>query len=574
MTRNDIENKKWIVTFAAAMLVAASANAGAQQLITDAQIHALMIQAAQQTGGSPQTGATPGQPPDTLATDTRPVVQLTMDDVVKLTLDRNLSIAVQRITPQTFDFTIASIKSAYRPTASSLLGGQSTVTPPTASIQGLPPGASGVTSGVTTFNGGLSQNVPWGGGALALSLTNTRNTSTSTTALYSPDYLPTYTAQYTQPLLRGRSIDGNRQTLAVTRLDQNISESQLKATITNTLSNAREAYWNFVYTVQAVEVAQQALDAAQELVRENQARLGVGIMAQLDVVTAQSQAAQAQQALVQAQANRIASEISLKQFIVSGTDDPNWNVRIDPVDRPDFHPETPDVEAALRRALSARTDLEQAQLNERANDVTLRFLKNQLLPQADLVARYGFAGLGGTEFERANGIVVGTIPGGFGDSLTSLNEFPQWNVSLTFSAPIGTNVASAAVAQARVQQSQVVAQVHQIELQVAVDVTNAATNIRSATEVVQAAQQAQVLAQQTYEAEQAKFNVGLSTNYNVILLLNTLNSVKNSYLQAVRNYNNALVEFDRLQQTTLTSLGITVLSSATLGAPGAIGSAR
>jgi len=128
--------------------------------------------------------------------------------------------------------------------------------------------------------------------------------------------------------------------------------------------------------------------------------------------------------------------------------------------------------------------------------------------------------------------------------------------------PIGFNVSSAALAAARIEQGQVELQVRQIELQIAIDVTNAATNVRSAVQAVEAAQAAQDLAQQTYEAEQVKLEVGFSTNYNVILDLNALNTVKNSYLQAVLNYRNTLVELDRLQQTTLNSLNVTLLSPA------------
>ena len=101
-----------------------------------------------------------------------------------------------------------------------------------------------MTTGATNFNGGSSRTPRWGGGSLSVSANNIKNTTNSTTALYNPDYTPTYAAQFTQPLLRGFAIDNNRQLLAVTRVNRDISEIQLKATITNTLSNVREAYWN------------------------------------------------------------------------------------------------------------------------------------------------------------------------------------------------------------------------------------------------------------------------------------------------------------------------------------------
>jgi outer membrane protein TolC len=120
-------------------------------------------------------------------------------------------------------------------------------------------------------------------------------------------------------------------------------------------------------------------------------------MAPIDVVQAQAQSASALQNLVVAQAQMRTSELALKRLIVSGTEDPNWNATIDPVDRPDFRPEAIDLDAAIRRALSQRTDLAIAQKEVQQNDVTLKYLSDQTRPQADFVANYGLSGIGGTQ---------------------------------------------------------------------------------------------------------------------------------------------------------------------------------
>ena len=567
MRSNQMKRRMEMAVCAAVMVAAATSVVRAQQQPSEARIRELVRLAAQQIAGG-QTTPTQGSVAQPILQDDRPVVQLTLDDSVKLALERNLTIAVQRLNPESFDPAIAALRATYWPTLTSLVSAASVENPPTSSIVGVPAGANGVTAGTTNYNAGYVQNAPWGGGTLNVTLNNVRTTSTSTTVLFNPTYSPTYTARYTQPLLRGFSIDANRQQILVTRISRDISDIQLKATIINTLSSVREAYWNFVFAVQAIDVARQTVDSAAQLVRDNQVRLDVGTIAALDLVTAQSQQAQAQQALVQAVANRRTLEIALKQLIVRGAQDPNWNARIDPIDRPDFQPVTIDVEAAVRRALSERTDLAQAKKTLDANDVSYRFLRNQTLPQANLVASYGLAGLGGTKYVRESSAIsspiVSTVPGGFSDALSSLvgHTYPSWNVGLNVSVPIGLNVATASMTAARIEREQNASQVRQIELQIAVDVTNAATNVQSTIEAVQAARAAQELAQKTYEGEQAKFDVGLSTNYNVILDLNALNTVKNSYLQAVLNYRNAVVELDRLQQTTLTALGVTLLSPA------------
>src|SRR5262249_12371204 len=295
-----------------------------------------------------------------------------------------------------------------------------------------------------------------------------------------------------------------------------------------------------------------------------------------DVVQAQSQAATARQNLVAAQSTMRTSELVLKRLIVGGTNDPNWGVRLDPVDRPEFTPQTFDIEAAVRRALSERTDLEIAKKNIEANDVTLKYLVDQMRPQADVLATYGVVGLGGTQLLKAagggvNAAPIGFVPGGYLDALSPLfrNAFPRWTVQLNFSYPLGVSAQEANVARARVQLNQIQAQTKQIELQVATDVTNATLTAQSNTERVQAAQAARELAQKQLEAEQSKFEVGMSTNFNVIQAQRDLANAQNNELQAILNYRKSLVELERLQQTTLQNLNITVISAT--GAAGGTG---
>jgi outer membrane protein TolC len=428
--------------------------------------------------------------------------------------------------------------------------------------------AQAVTNDAANWNAGLAQSLRWGGGSYNLALNNTRTTSTAQTSLYNPSFTPLWTAQFVQPLLRNFTTDGNRQQLQITRLNRDISDVQLKATITNTVSNVRNAYWDYVFAVQSVDVAKQSLDLANKQVEDNQTRVQVGTMAPIDVVQAQAQAASALQNLVVAQANMRTSELALKRLIVNGTEDPNWNATIDPVDRPDFRPEAIDLDAAIRRALSQRTDLAIAQKDVQANDVTLKYLSDQTKPQADLQANYGLSGIGGTQLIRANsGVgttsnpVTGTIPGSYFDSLSSLfgANYPRWTVQLNFSYPLGLSTQQASVARARVQLNQVQAQLKQIELQVATELTNQAITIRSNAERVQAAQSARELAQKQLDAENSKFAVGMSTNYFVITAQNQLATAQNNELQAILNYRKSLVDFDRLQQTTLQSQNITLV---------------
>jgi outer membrane protein len=541
----------------AAWAVTIASSAAAQQT-TEVRIEELIREAAVRAGLDP--GATPAQ----AASSQGALLRLSLDEAIKLALERNLDISVQRLNPQAFDFSLASLRANYRPTFFSNISQQSLTRSSTSTISGATVG-TGILDNTTTYNAGLAQNFTWGGGNVAVAINNNRQTTTNSTALVNPNYQANWSATLTQPLLRNLGIDNTRQQLMVTQLNQDISEIQLQATIINTVSNVRNAYWDFAVSVQAVEVARSTVALAEQLVKDNQTRVEVGTMAPIDVIQAQAQAATARQNLAVAEGLRRTNEVVLKRLIVNGTQDPNWTSSIEPTESPDFVPEGVDVASAVRRALEARTDLAQVKKNLEVNNVTLRYLKNQTLPQLDLTARYGLAGQGGTTFisegQGINRVVTGSVPGGYNDALSTLfgRNYPTWTVGVNLNYPIGTSSQDASYARAQLQLTQVEAQVRQIELQVATDVTNAATQVQNNIERVQAAQAARELAQRQREAEQSKFEVGMSTNYFVVQSQRDLASAQNAELLAILAYRRAVVELERLQQTSLQNANITIL---------------
>jgi outer membrane protein TolC len=309
-----------------------------------------------------------------------------------------------------------------------------------------------------------------------------------------------------------------------------------------------------VFAMQAVEVARGFLDLATKLVEDNRARVEVGTLAPLDVVQAEAEVATRRQLLAQAEATLGTAELALKRQIVNGTDDPMWRARITPVDRPEFRSEALEVEGAVRRALAERTDLEQARRTVDSNDVTIAYLRNQTLPFVDFVGTYSAQGLGGTQFIRqGSGLgstVVGTIPLGYSNALSTLagRDYPTWNVQLNLSYPLGNSAADASYARSRVQRSQSVAQLRALELTVATEVTNAALQVDSSLKRYEAATVAREFAQTRLQAEQTRFDVGLSTNFFVVQAQRDLSTAQNSELRALLDYRRAVVDFERVQQ--------------------------
>ena len=501
-------------------------------------------------------------------------VELTLDDATARALERNLDLAVQRLNPQTFDLSLARIRSVYLPTFTSQLASTSRVTPPTSTLNGGGSGAAPVDLDQHIYNTGFSQSLPWMGSSFSFQFNNNKQISSNTFLNYNPAFNTNFAATYVQPLLRGFTIDTTRQQLRVTSLNRDISEAQLRGTIATTLASVRNGYWELVYATQALEVAKGSLDLAQKLVQDNKARVEVGTMAPLDVVQAEAEAATRKQAVAQAEAAVRTSELALKRLIVSGTDDPLWRATLTPIDRPTFRNEAPDVETAVRKALSERSDLEAARKTVAANDVTMKFLNNQRLPALDLSAQYGAVGLGGQQAIRSgSGVtssIIGFVPGGYGDAWRTLTgqDFPNWNVALNLSYPIGESAAKANYARARVQLNQATAQMRALELTVATDVTNAAIQIESNLQAYEAATAARELAETRLQAEQSRFEVGLSTNFFVVQAQRDLSTAQNSELRALLNYRRALVDFERTQQSPATQGGGGITAVQATGAGG------
>ena len=492
------------------------------------------------------------------------VFDLTVDEAIERALDRNLDIAVERVNPRLRDLTIAESQSAFLPSAYSSFDIGRSVSPSRSQLDGA---GRLVDHAVEAGRGGalvgLEQALQWAGGRYTLDWDNGRTSTNNVFFSFNPSLSSSLALSYTQPLLRGRSTDPQRTRLLISRLDRDISDVDLRETIANTLADVRRAYWELVYAAGSVDVQQQALELAEQLVRDNRIRVEVGTLAGIEVVQARSEAAARRQSLAEARQRLRTAELALKQLIVAGTDDELWGAGINATDRPVFDQAPIDVEAAVRTALDARTDIERTRRQQDINTVTVRNLANAALPALDVVGSYRVEGQGGTQriSSALGGPAVVTVPGGYADALGHLlrMDYPAWQLQLQLSYPLGHSAQKAAHARARLQVQQTRAQIEQIELRIAAEVTNAALQIESIDERVDAARAARELAVEQLDAEQRKFEVGTSTNFFVVQAQRDLAAARDTELRAILDYQNAVIEFERVQQTSLSRAGISIV---------------
>jgi outer membrane protein TolC len=532
--------KNVVLTAAAVVTLAVVAPAGAQ---TPAAAAAAPLPAVAPVQSPQPAFVTPG---------TR--VDLSIEEAVARAREKNIDIAVARITPRLTDFSIAALDANYRYNLTSNGSAANVSTPATNATQGVAAGTNQITK-TTQWNGGLAKNLYRGGGNFTIGWQNNRREQSSANAIRNPTFNSSLTFNLTQPLLRGFRTDSTRTSLQTSRISQQNDEISVQSTMGTTMANTRNAYWDLVYAIQAVEAAQNSLDISLKLVQDNQARVEIGTLAPIDIKSAEAEAANRRLTLVQAQATVRTAELALKRLIVTGTDDPMWSSSINPTDRPAATPEPINVDAAVQRALRERTDVQQSLNNLKISDLNLRNQVDLTRPQLNFTLNYGLSGLGGpftpTVRDPITGQIIPQAPvaSGYLDAIKNLYGFdvPQYTFGFTFAYPIGKSAQEANVARSKLALEQTQANIKALQLQIATDVANAALNVQSTLEAVQQSSVARQLAQERLNAAQSKFEVGMAINYEVVQAQRDYLDAQNNELRAMLNYRKALVNFETVQ---------------------------
>ncbi len=537
------------------------------------------------SGRSPQSDSSPpaliALPSSTDAPAGAAVRRLSIDDAVKLALDQNLAIQVERFNPQIEDLSVALARSSWTPVAASTFSQNNVDSPASSFLSG---GQTAVSDHLFQTNVGLSQNLPWGGATYGFGWESSRLTTTNLFTNFEPTLRSNLTFQFVQPLLRNFKIDGLRQQFLVSKKNREMSDIDLQQTVVDTVRRVKNAYWEYVYSIAALETQRQSLGLARESLRNNRSRVEIGTMAPIDIVEAEAEVARREEAVIVGETAIALAEDQLRALILDPAAPDFWNVELEPTDGPPADMQTVDINMAVRNALDKRTDLRQGRKTLETSEINIRYFRNQTLPDLNAQVDYGLSGLGGTELVRGDGFpgpVIGTVDRGFGSVLGDLfqNRFPAWTVAVTIGYPLGVSTAEAGLARSRLQYSQAQTQLRQLQLQVATEVREAGRLVNTNLKRVEAGRAARQLAQRRLEAEEKKFAAGMSTSFFVFQAQRDLTQARNDELRAILDYSRSLTDFETVQETSLvgTRVVVTTAGSGTLtgsNGSGATGNAQ
>jgi len=497
----------------------------------------------------PSNAAAQSQAP--AAQPSGPVVRLTRDEAVRMAVANNTGLAVSRYDPQISEERVAAAKAAFLPTLSSALQRNKSTTPSSNLFSGQDPLKSDYWSGTA----GVGQLLPWGGSSYDVSFNGVRSDTTNPLATFSPALTGALQAVFSQPLLRDFKTDNPRAQLDITTREREIADLRLHEGIARTSADAESGYWALVASRASVDVQQRSLDLALELERTNRARVDVGQSPPLDLVAAQAEVAQRRENLIVARTNVLQAEDLLRSLIFEPGRSDFWTAHIEATDAVPPAAAPPDVDAAVRRALNERPDLAEVRKQIQIGDTNVLLSKNQTLPDLRLQATYLTNGLGGTQLIRTGGFpgtIVGTEKTSFGTVLNQVltADFPTWTLGFTLSYPLGKSVEEANYARAKLERDQTQARLRDAELIAVRQVRDAALRLEQNRQRIETAELGRTLAQQRVDAEQRRFEVGMSTSFLVIQAQRDLAEAANNELQAKLAYQLSAVAFEAAQTTS------------------------
>ena len=466
---------------------------------------------------------------------------LSLTDCFTEALKHNLNLQIEQTVPQISLYNLQSAYGGYDPNFK--FSGQHLYNDSGASFQNGQH-VAGSDYNEQLYGSGFNGGTPWG---MTYDLAGNVSRTTGRNVVNNPiggvGYIPFQNSggqigafTLTQPLLKNFWIDSTRLTIRVNKNRLKYSEQGLRGQIITTVTAVENAYYELIYARESVNVQQEALVLAQTQLDQDKQRVQVGSLAPLDVQQDEAQVAQSRANLIAAENTMSIDQNALKNLLTDHYS--QWHdVEIQPTATLAAERELFDVQDSWNKGMTGRPDLVQARLNVEAQGIQLKYFRNQLFPEVDLIGSYGYNGSGQN----------------FNDTFNQFSDAnrPFYSYGAQLSIPLGNVAARNNLKSGKATEKQLLLQLKQLEQNVMVQIDNAVKAAQSAWESVDATKSARTYAEAALDAEQKKYAVGKSTTFTVLQLQNNLTSARSQEIRALANYNQALANLAAAEGSTL-----------------------
>lgn len=490
-------------------------------------------------------------------------LELSLRSYLELVLANNTDVQIQRMSVERQRNAIERAFGAFDPTLQASFTSTRTKTPSSDVLAGA--ATQNTLNQPATFT--YSQRLETGTN-IQVGFNASKQSTNSSFQTYNPSLSARMSFNFTQPLLRDRGRDIVKLPITIARSRLKAEQFSLRDQLTRLIQQAENAYWAVIQARESLRVAESGLKLADAFLKRNQRELELGAISPLEIYQPQADYARAEIQVSQARFRLISAEDSLRRQIAADLDPDIRKLPLrltEPVLPPEDTTEI-DREAAVERAFSHRPDLRQILTNLETDDLSIRQASNRLRPELSLTGGYTSTGRGGNYFERSNvfdssgtrSSVISMIPGGFGDALDQLFgfNFPIYSFGLTLRLPLRDHSASADLADALLTKKTNALRARSLEQQIRQEVLNAVTDVESSKASVKLSVVNRDLAQQTLDAEQKKYELGVNTIFFVLNAQQRLVDAENQLVNQSVLYRRNLLTLERMTGELLESRGV------------------
>jgi outer membrane protein TolC len=403
-----------------------------------------------------------------------------------------------------------------------------------------------------------------------VSFGGTRSSNNSAFTNVNPAFNTNFAFAFAQPLLRDRGGYVNKLNIMVARSRFRQSEYNMHDQLMQILQRAEQAYWNVIEARESLKVQEQGLALQDESLKRSQRELELGAISPLEIYRPQQSYATQEVAVTQFRYRLQQQEDALRRQMGADLDPQyrNMPIVLTETTLPPQDDKPLDKEFYVETAFQKRPDLK-AQLQAiDINDLQHRSAKNRLLPALALTGSYASQGVGGNVFERTDVFtgdgtrsqVISMIPGGLGDALNQVFHFnyPVYSFGLNLRLPIRDRATTAELANVAVNKRIEALRARQIEQQIRLDVLNAVTQVESARAAVKLAQVALDFSQKNREAEQKRYDLGVTTLFFLLDAQQQETRAQAALVTESVNYRRALLQLLRVSGQLLEERGVQI----------------
>jgi outer membrane protein TolC len=519
--------------------------------------------------------------PNTQAPMLHGKLALTLEDALKMGLENNLDVQVERYAPLIAEMDEAISWGAFDPEAYADFGYTESQVPNSNVLFGTTESVNRTTDGFS----GLRGQLPLLGTFYTAQFDSDRITTNNTIEALSPRYTSGWHLDVTQPLLRDLIWNQPWTQVKTSRLVFQASEENFRSAVMDTVRNIEDAYWNLMAAREEERVAEKSLETAKALLDQTRTQFEVGVVSKVEVTEAEAGLSQREVTLIRARnAYRNQQDVLIDLVLGKGLRAAS-TLELDPTDNPvEIITYEIELESAVARAFEYRPEVQVAEREIERQKVELAFARNQRLPALDGVFSYGQNGLSGhqnNDFNACRFIVdnpatpgnevtacLANPPdptqGNYGNSFDDYDDSPSYSARAQFSIPIPNTSARRTVDRTEFELGRAETRLHRLEQDIILQVRTAARDLAASQEGIVAAQDARRAADEQLRAERIRLEYGESTPFDVLLREEQLVDRENELIRAYQVYHLSVTGLDRAQGTILRNRNISIADVAPL----------